>query len=197
LPVDGIRLVDRKGETFLMTDNGHYVVRGGTIIDVWNNFELKSTKDVQRSKRAPLKKMGFDTQRFGLVPLSSDSAGKQEVLVWMDPSVDSVSQFVPKLVGMTAKYSVQIIVVTSEGTSPALARAMICDPEQTKNHLLGKGRLPTFSDSSRCGEEKLELNLAFAKILAVRKLPTVMAPNGAMMLGVSDHYQEFLSKNLE
>ena len=40
LPVEGVQLVQAQGQLLIVSTNGHYVITGGRLIDLWNNLRL-------------------------------------------------------------------------------------------------------------------------------------------------------------
>ncbi|NIR30305.1 MAG: hypothetical protein GWN84_13540, partial [Gammaproteobacteria bacterium] len=65
LPAEGFHVVESKGRLLLVSTNGHYVVMGGRILDLWNQVEVRSVADVDRTTRIPLERMGLDSDDLG------------------------------------------------------------------------------------------------------------------------------------
>ncbi len=40
LPAEGFHIVESQGRLLLVSTNGHYVVSGGRILDLWNQIEI-------------------------------------------------------------------------------------------------------------------------------------------------------------
>ena len=84
LPVDGFHVVESQGRLLLVSTNGHYVVSGGRIIDLWNQIEVKSVADVDGTTRIPLSRMGIEASALGGI-VTGQVREPQRVTAFVDP----------------------------------------------------------------------------------------------------------------
>lgn len=196
LPADGFHVVESQGRLLLVSTNGHYVVTGGRIVDLWNELEVRSVADVERTLRIPLKRMGIDARALGGVSIGPADA-PHAVTVFLDPASTESRKVLPPLRELTAKYRVEVVFVPAQPSRAGVSRALICDREAARV-FLADARLPSpLPESEACGAKELERARITVHLLGIGSLPFSIASNGATLSGVPKDYDAFVTTNTE
>jgi thiol:disulfide interchange protein DsbC len=196
LPADGFHIVESQGRLLLVSTNGHYVVSGGRILDLWNQIEVRSVADVEGTLRMPLARMGIDAKALGGAVVG-ESQSPQRVTVFLDPGSPESRKLLPYIRELGKSYRVEVIFVPAQPARGGIARALICDPQATLR-FISDAEIPTpLAESERCGEKELERARVSVQLLGIKVLPFTVAPNGATVGGTPKHYATFVAANLE
>lgn len=196
LPADGFHLVESQGRLLLVSTNGHYVVTGGRVLDLWNQVEVKSVADVEGTLRMPLARMGIQADAFGgLVAGQPNSA--QRVTAFLDPGSTESRKLLPLLRDLGKHYRIEVIFVPAQPQRAGTSRALICDP-QAALAFYQESRVPSpLPDSNECGQKQLERARVTVQLLGITSLPFTVSPNGATVAGTPKNYTAFVTANLE
>lgn len=196
LPVDGFHVVESQGRLLLVSTNGHYVVSGGRLLDLWNQIEVKQVADLDRTLRLPLARMGIDAAALGgLVVNASGSSGRMTVFV--DPASPDSQKLLPSLRVLARSHRVELIFVPAQPARVGVSQALICDPALAES-FFEQGTVPApLSAQSACGREGLERARVTVQLLGIQTLPFTVAANGATVAGMPDHYAQFVTSNQE
>ena len=78
LPVTGLSIVKAGDKTFLITDNGHFVVAGNfKLVDMWQGKIVGSLSDTKGIDKVDLRKIGLNPDELSTFTIGK---GKKEVL---------------------------------------------------------------------------------------------------------------------
>jgi thiol:disulfide interchange protein DsbC len=195
LPVTGFHVVESRGRLLLVSTNGHYVVTGGRLLDLWNQVEVRSVADLPATTRIPLARMGIDTQAMGGVSIGSGAAAA--VTVFLDPASNESAKLLPQLRELSKRTRVDVVFLPAQPARANVSRALICDPQAAQAFLL-QGRTPSpVSDQQRCGTEQLQRTRVTAQLLGIETVPFSIAANGVTLAGAPQNYLDFVRKNAE
>lgn len=196
LPAGGFHVVESQGRLLLVSTNGHYVVTGGRILDLWNQVEVKSVADVEGTLRLPLARMGIEANALGGITTGqADSA--QKVTAFLDPGSAESRKLLPLLRELGKQYRVDVVFVPAQPARAGISRALICD-RQAALAFVNESRAPAaLPDSNSCGEKELERARVTVQLLGISSLPFTVSPNGAAVAGTPKNYAAFVAANLE
>jgi len=196
LPVDGFHIVESQGRLLLVSTNGHYVVSGGRIIDLWNQIEVKSVADVDGTTRIPLARMGIEAAALGGI-VAGQAKEQQRVTAFLDPSSPESRKLLPYLRDVGKTYRLEIVFVPAQPSRAGISRALICDPKAAMT-FIEQGTVPApVSDANGCGRKELERARVTVALLGIEALPFTVAPNGATVAGTPKNFAEFVASNRE
>lgn len=196
LPADGFHVVESQGRLLLVSTNGHYVIAGGRILDLWNQVEVKSVADVDGTLRMPLARMGIEAKSLGGI-VAGQANSAQRVTAFLDPGSPESRKVLPLLRELGKQYRLDVVFVPAQPARAGITRALICDREAALA-FLNESRIPTpLSDSSSCGERELERARVTVQLLGITSLPFTVSPNGATVAGTPKDYAAFVAANLE
>jgi thiol:disulfide interchange protein DsbC len=196
LPADGFHVVESQGRLLLVSTNGHYVVTGGRILDLWNQVEVRSVADVDGTLRLPLARMGIDAKALGGLIAGQESA-KQRVTAFLDPGSAESRKLLPLLRELAPNYRLDLIFVPAQPQRAGISRALICD-RQAALAFFNEARAPAaLPDSNSCGEKELERARVTVHLLGITSLPFTVSPNGATVAGIPKNYAAFVTANQE
>jgi thiol:disulfide interchange protein DsbC len=194
LPAEGFHVVQSQGRLLLVSSNGHYVVSGGRLFDMWNQMELHSVADVRTSTRVPLARMGIKLNELGAVSVGKE-APTAAVTVFLDPLSAESRQLLPQLRQVIAQHRVDVVFIPAQPSRAAMSRTLICD-KQAALAFLEQGRVPNaLPEKEKCGAAELQHARVTAQIIGIRKLPFSVAANGETLSGTPEKYGEFVARN--
>ncbi len=197
LPVSGLHVVESQGRLLLVSTNGHYVVLGGRILDMWNQVEIQSVDDVQASLRIPLNRMGIRFTDLGGVALGNKNHKGKEVTVFLDPVSPESQKIIPHIKKLLKDYRFNIVFAPASATRGAASRFLICNEDVAKAFIQKGQPLPAIDNTDPCGKEKLQRNIVTVSLLGIKLLPFTITPNGISVAGIPDDYRAFIAANME
>lgn len=196
LPAEGFHVVESQGRLLLVSTNGHYVVAGGRILDLWNQVEVKSVADVDGTLRMPLARMGIEANALGGV-VAGQGHSAQRVTAFLDPGSPESRKLLPLLRELGKQFRLDVVFVPAQPARAGISRALICD-RQAALAFLNESRVPApLADSNACGEKELERARVTVQLLGITSLPFTVSPNGATVAGTPKNYAAFVTANLE
>lgn len=196
LPADGFHIVESQGRLLLVSTNGHYVVTGGRILDLWNQTEVKSVADVEGTLRLPLARMGIEAKALGGITTGQTNSA-QKVTAFLDPGSAESRKLLPPLRELSKQYRIDVVFVPAQPARAGISRALICD-RQAAFAFFNDSRAPAaLPDSNSCGEEELARARVTVQLLGISSLPFTVSPNGAAIAGTPKNYSAFVTANLE
>jgi len=194
LPADGFHVVESQGRLLLVSTNGHYVVTGGRLIDLWNEVEVQRVSDLEKTLRLPLTRMGIRAKELGGFTTGQANA-KEAVTVFLDPASAESHKLLPQLRSLMPKYRVDVIFVPAQATRAETSRALICDPNAARA-FIEAARVPDATGTgSACGVKELERARVTVHLLGIETLPMSVAPNGVTVAGSPKNYAELIAQN--
>lgn len=131
LPAEGFHIVESQGRLLLVSTNGHYVVSGGRILDLWNQVEITSVADVEATTHMPLARMGIDASALGGVVIGQESA-RQRVTTFLDPASAESRKVLPLVRELAKSYRLDVVFVPAQP-----ARAPTCASHAGLDRSLG------------------------------------------------------------
>lgn len=196
LPVEGFHVVETHGRLLLVSTNGHYVVSGGRILDLWNQVEIHSVADVDATLRLPLAHMGIKTSELGGAHIGAAESA-QVVTVFLDPGSPETQRLLPELRSLSATYGVDVVFVPAKPSRADVSRALICDPAAAHTFLM-EGRAPApLAPGQKCGEQELARARVTVHLLGIEVLPYTVAGNGTPIVGHPKDYAALVAANRE
>lgn len=196
LPADGFHLVESHGQLVLVSTNGHYVVTGGRIIDLWNEVEVERVSDLDMTLRLPLARMGIRASELGGVTTGRADA-KQAVTVFLDPASPESRKLLPHLRALMPKYRVEVIFVPAQPARAETSRALICDASAARAFIESERSPEPSAPGQACGVKELERARVTVHLLGITTLPLSVAPNGVTVAGSPQNYAALIAANSE
>jgi thiol:disulfide interchange protein DsbC len=196
LPADGFHLVQSQGRLLVVSTNGHFAISGGRILDLWNNVEIRSVSDVEKSTRLPLARLGIEAQALGGTSWGRAEAG-HPLTVFLDPGSSESRRLLPALRAAATSHRVDVVFVPAQPARAGISRALICDHTAALAFLERDVVPRALSDQDKCGIKELERARVTVELLGIATLPFSVAPNGATASGVPSEYAQWIAANGE
>jgi thiol:disulfide interchange protein DsbC len=196
LPAEGFHVVESQGRLLLVSTNGHYVVSGGRLLDLWNQLEVKRVSDLDRTLRLPLSRMGINAATLGGLVVNETGA-QGRVTVFLDPGSPESRKLLPVLRTLSTSHRVELIFVPAQPARAGVSQALICNPSLATT-FFEQGAVPEPQpEPSSCGREGLERARVTVQLLGIQTLPFTVAGNGVTSAGIAEHYADFVKTNQE
>ena len=196
LPADGFHVVQSKGRLLLVSTNGHYVVADGRILDLWNQVEIKTVADVERTTRIPLERMGIEAAVLGGV-VTGRTDSEKRVTVFLDPASQESRKLLPQLQEIGQRFRVDVIFLPAQPERAGVSRALICDRAAALAFIAGSRVPAPLGEGTACGAKELERARVTVQLLGIASLPFTVFPNGATVAGVPKNFGELVVTNSE
>lgn len=193
LPVRGFSVVESQGRMLLMSDNGHYVIVGGRLLDMWNQTEVHSVSDVRKTERIPVRRMGLTADKFGGLTLGQGP----RVMVWLDALGAETRAVLDQIGKLRDRFTFEVVWLPALPQRKDANRALICSKRAAEQYVRTADPEPLRAPAGDCGREELAKTLTTAAVLGIDRVPFSIAPNGQTLIGASRTFAEFLAQNLE
>jgi thiol:disulfide interchange protein DsbC len=197
LPVAGVQMVDVGGRVLFVSDNGRYVFTGPAW-DLWHGAKLQTLEEGARlAARVDLKRLGLDPATLGAIDLGS---GEEDVVAFVDPHCPHCRGLVEKLPGLKERYRFRLVPLPVLGSDSETAVVRLdClaeqDPAAAREALIA-GTVDALPEAAgTCGQAQAQRALVTARLLGIRGVPYLIAPDGRLRQGVPDDLTAWLEGN--
>lgn len=185
IPGGSWQAVRAGGETYWMSGNGRWVVKGQAY-DLWAGTPLDDFADI-RTAVETVKLGGFDGLMADLEPIRFGS-GEIEIAVFIDPACPHCHDLLGRLALIDDQVSVAVLPIPAFGeASGRQVRAMHCaeDAEAARDALFGKRPALDLAQRPDCAIEALHRRLVTAQMIGLRGVPyMVHLDSGRFVEGV-------------
>lgn len=194
LPIEGLKLIKSNGKYILMSSNGHYAVIGNfKLIDVWNNKQIKTIDDVDKSNRVPLNVFRNNEKDFSVLTYGH---GPRQVFIFTDPLCKFCNELIKQIPGLTDKYTFKILIMAADTKSTNTARRLICSSNDISTKaLVTQNYNKLKSGDPLCSSKKIKQTHSLATLLGVTRVPYTIAPNGKPFKGYKQNLAKWLEEN--
>jgi thiol:disulfide interchange protein DsbC len=193
LPVNGLSMVKAGDKTFLITDNGHFVVAGNfKLVDMWQGKVIGSVADTKGIEKVDLRKIGLNPDDLSTFSIGS---GKKEVVIFVDPQCNYCHELIVQLEPLGKEYIFKLVLI------PVLKK-LICnkDKAQSLKALVEKdySKLPALvRQEDSCDLKPLQKAVIATKLLDIQGVPYVFLPSKNTFRGGAKSFKTLLEKDLE
>lgn len=195
LPAGGMVLAQYGNELFIVSKNGRFVIRGGTITDMWNKgveiTSLQQGKDL--AQRININDMDIDLDE--LFSFKFGDPNKPRSVVFIDPESSASRTLLNKLVKVKSHNFTVLIAPLMGKKSAITAKKLACLHEKDKEaakKLLLSGEYSFLPQKQNCGMLKMQKTLITSTIMGVDVVPFMIAPDGRVSKGVPKNVERFL-----
>lgn len=198
----GVKAVSVAGRLFFVSGNGRLIIEGAAH-DAWTGNQIVTAKDARRMANF----IEFDKMKVSVSDLAPLSFGKaasdKRVVIATDPNCPQCRKLLNDIRAesqLAKEMRFDILLIPKDQASGQEVRRYFCTADQKKAlQALFAGKpsdLPT-ADGECAGDElSLRKRIATMYLLGLRKVPTVIAPNGRIHTGVPTDLSEFIRNNL-
>jgi thiol:disulfide interchange protein DsbC len=201
LPVTGLSMVKAGDKTFLITDNGHFVVAGNfKLVDMWQGKIIGSVADTKGIEKVDLRKIGFNPDELSTLTIGK---GKKEVTIFVDPQCNYCHELIAQLEPLGNEYAFKLVLIPVLGKESAeISKKLICnkDKEQSLKALIAKdySTLPALvREEGSCDLKPLQKAVVATKLLDIQGVPFVFLPSKNTFKGGVKSFKTLLEKDLE
>jgi thiol:disulfide interchange protein DsbC len=197
LPVAGMRMVDAGERVLFVSDNGRYVF-AGPAWDLWHGAKLQTLEEGARlAARVDLKRLGLDPASLGAIDLGS---GKEDVVAFVDPRCPHCRSLLEKLPGLTERYRFRLVPLPVLGPDSETAVIRLdclteSDPDVARKALLAGDVAALPEATATCGQGQAQRALVTARLLGIRGVPYLIAPDGRLQQSVPENLEAWLVGN--
>jgi len=201
LPVTGLSMVKAGDKTFLITDNGHFVVAGNfKLIDMWQGKIVGSLSDTKGIDKVDLRKIGLNPDELSTFTIGK---GKKEVTIFVDPQCNYCHDLIAQLEPLGKEYAFKLVLIPVLGKESAeISKKLICnkDKEQSLKALIAKdySKLPALvRQEGSCDLKPLQKAVVATKLLDIQGVPYLFLPSKNTFKGGVKSFKTLLEKDLE
>jgi len=197
LPVTGVQMVDAGERVLFVSDNGRYVFTGPAW-DLWHGTKLTTLEEGARlAARVDLKRLGLDPASLGAIDLGS---GKEDVVAFVDPRCPHCRSLLEKLPDLTELYRFRLVPLPVLGPDSETAVVRLdclaeSDPDAARKALLAGDVAVLPEATGTCGQAPAQRALVTARLLGIRGVPYLVAPDGRLQQGVPADLTAWLEGN--
>jgi thiol:disulfide interchange protein DsbC len=201
LPVTGLSLVKAGDKTFLITDNGHFVVAGNfKLVDMWQGKLIGSVADTKGIDKVDLRKIGLNPDELSTFTIGS---GKKEVVIFIDPQCPYCHNLIGQLEPLGREYVFKLVLIPVLGKESAeISKKLMCnkDRQQALQALVTKdySKLPALErKEGACDLKPLQKAVVATKLLDIQGVPYIFLPSKNTYKGGAQSFKTLLEKDLE
>lgn len=199
----GMKAIKLGTRLFFVSGNGRLIIEGAAY-DTWTGNAVSTMDQAKRMANF----IAFDEMKVSLSdldPLSFGNGGEQKrVVVATDPLCKECRMLLDRIKNrpqLVKDYQFEILLLPkSQESGPTVRRYFCADDEVKALKALFAGRavrLENPDQSCMSKEIALRKRIATMYLLGLKKMPTVIAPNGRVHAGVPSDLTGFLEENLE
>lgn len=202
LPATGLSFLKAGDKTFLITDNGHFVIAGNfKLVDMWQGKLLNNVADMSGVDKINLRGIGLNPDEMGAFTIGR---GNQEVDIFVDPQCQYCNELLNQLDKLGETYTFKIVLIPVLGSESAdIARRLTCDndKERAMKALLSKDYktippLPKAGSAGKsCDISSLQKAVVAAKLLDIKGVPFSILPSKNVFKGGSKDFKAVLEKD--
>ncbi len=201
LPVTGLSMIKAGDKTFLISDNGHFVVAGNLkLIDMWQGKVISSVADTKGIDKVDLRKIGLSPDELSTFTIG---AGKKEVVIFVDPQCNYCHDLVIQLEPLGKEYTFKLVLIPVLGKESAeITKKLICNKDQAQSleALIAKdySKLPALvRQEGSCDLKPLQKAVVATKLLDIQGVPYIFLPSHNTFRGGAKSFKTLLEKDYE
>jgi thiol:disulfide interchange protein DsbC len=201
LPVAGLSLIKAGDKTFLITDNGHFVVAGNfKLVDMWQGKVIGSVADTKGIDKIDLRKIGLNPDELSTFTIGK---GKKEVTIFVDPQCNYCHEVIIQLEPLGKEYTFKLVLIPVLGKESAeISKKLMCnkDKDQSLKALIAKdySKLPALvRQEGACDLKPLQKAVVATKLLDIQGVPYLFLPSHNTFKGGVKSFKTLLEKDLE
>ena len=201
LPVTGLSMIKAGNNTFLISDNGHFVVAGNfKLVDMWQGKIIGSVGDTQGIDKVDLRKIGLNPTELSTFSIGT---GKKEVVIFVDPQCNYCHELIGQLEPLGKEYVFRLVLIPVLGKESAeISKKLICnkDKAQSLKSLIAKdySKLPALvRQEGACDLKPLQKAVVATKLLDIQGVPFIFLPSHNTFRGGAKSFKTLLEKDLE
>lgn len=199
LPITGMSLIKAGDKTFLISDNGHFVVAGSfKLVDMWQGKIIGSVADTQGIDKVNLRKIGIKPEEIASFSVGS---GKKEVVMFIDPQCQYCHALISQLEPLGKAYTFKLVLIPVLGKASAeLTKRLICnkDNAQSLKALLADDytQIPKLDRNDKtCDLKPLQKAVVVTKLLDIQGVPYTFLPSFNTFKGGVKSFKSLLEKD--
>lgn len=144
--------------------------------------------------RVDLKRLGLDPASLGAIDLGN---GKEDVVAFVDPRCPHCRSLLEKLPDLAERYRFRLVPLPVLGRDSETAVVRLdCLAERdatAAREALLSGKVEALPEAAgTCGQSQAQRALVTARLLGIRGVPYLIAPDGRLQQGVPDDLEAWL-----
>jgi thiol:disulfide interchange protein DsbC len=197
LPVAGVQMIDAGGRVLFVSDNGRYVFTGPAW-DLWHGARLETLAEGARlAERIDLARLKLDPAALGALDLGT---GDEDVVVFIDPLCPHCRSLIGALPSLAERYRFRLVplpVLGPDSESAVIRMACLTerDPDAAREALRTDRIAKLPEATATCGQTQAQRALVTARLLGIRGVPYLIAPDGRLRQGAPDDLAGWLEGN--
>lgn len=187
-------------------DNPRWVMKG-QLFDMWQNKKIASVSELESAEIVmPVNKMNIANKKLFDATINLDK--EKELIVFIDPFVDSSKRVVSIIKKFVLDYQVRFIFTavqepeSNETTNSHIEKlfSFACQVEGLSSSetldLIIMDKI-TFDNEKVCGKEKIVASYGLSQFLQIKTSPTLVASNEIYIEGMPKSLMTWLSENMK
>ena len=196
LPVSGLSMVKAGDKTFLITDNGHFVIAGNyRLVDLWQGKILAGIDDLKGVDKVDLQAIGISADELGAFTIGR---GAKEVVTFVDPKCEHCNDMLRQMPALGDDYRFKIVLIPVLGHDSAeLSKKLLCEKDKKKalQYLMEKEYSKLQPVDKSCSLDPLKKAVISTKMLDITGVPYTFLPNKLTHKGSPKDLKALLETN--
>lgn len=194
----GLSMVETKsGQSFVISNNGRYVIHEPQIIDTWNGTVIEGVDDMN-----DLDRVNLSLLKINLNELSSFVFGKisgPETVIFIDPHCPYCDKLIKQVERLGDKYRFRIVVVpVLSEASQKTAKDLVCMNKQEATKAILSGNFKQLPPPSKvCTEEPIQRALVVFQVFGGNAVPFTILPSGKFIKGFFNNAEKVIDDDVK
>lgn len=193
VPLNSLNMMQLNGITVFASDNGRYVITGGTLTDLWHKQKVNSVADFDKlANRIPWKTMKFPLNDLAKITYGS---GSKEVLLFIDPLCGHCHDQLLTLDALKSEFKFHVIMlpVIGQDKSTDIVMKVLAEKDKAKafDALTNRKWEQLTAAKDPADEGVINKTMVTARVLGVDSVPVLISPNGKMRVGAIKNAEDF------
>ena len=198
LGISSVRAVaGEDGPILFVADNGRFVI-AGRMIDVWQQKELKTLDEIEHAiSRVYLDPMGYEQTSYSSMKMGN---GEKRTVIFIDPHCGWCHKLINEIQTKTALlkdytfivHAVPVLGATSQPYAKKLWCSVAKDEEKIRAMLKGDEAVNALPSKAGCDTDAHDHSIYLSKLIGVKAVPFVIAPDGRVSQGKPNDLRAFL-----
>lgn len=190
LPIKALRAVVTDGEQVFISENGRFIIKGD-LYDVWQKKRITNFAEMQKlATHIDLKKIGLDVGALNTVSMGT---GAKEVVVFVSPLCPHCKTLIQAAKNLTAEYRFQLVFFSGdEAVQKTIKNIAGASSAEIALDAVIKSKTAALPEVAHCDPKRNAMTVLMAQLMAIDKVPFVIAPDGRLHKGLPQNLSAWL-----
>ncbi|MCO4319896.1 hypothetical protein [Aliidiomarina quisquiliarum] len=184
--VGNLVFVEAQNESFLISEDGRFLFRGGIFQDRWQGQNVNDLEAAFRAMRIPLSHYPVDLDE-DVASFQIGSASTYQGAIFVDPTTQFSRDIVAEVLESPEKYNIHVVLMPAVGGDDAMARSMSLYCASNKAQAIEDLAYNTSESFSAmkpgCKREKVPMSLMLNSAFRIEGIPHLIRADGRVSAG--------------